>query len=91
MTGNEKKIRRILKDIACEHLDFKSYLRRLYTVPSFLFITLFPSLVHSTFEVCNYCFSSNIFFYNGQAPQPAFTCSKLTIETLEQGVKYVQS
>ena len=23
--------------------------------------------------------------------QPAFTCSKLTIETLEQGVKYVQS
>ena len=24
-------------------------------------------------------------------PQPAFACSKLTIETLEQGVKYVQS
>ena len=24
-------------------------------------------------------------------PQPAFTCSKLTIEILEQGVKYVQS
>ena len=24
-------------------------------------------------------------------PQPAFTCSKLTIETLEQGVKFVQS
>ena len=23
--------------------------------------------------------------------QPAFTCSMLTIETLEQGVKYVQS
>ena len=23
--------------------------------------------------------------------QPAFTCPKLTIETLEQGVKYVQS
>ena len=23
--------------------------------------------------------------------QPAFTCSKLTIETLEQDVKYVQS
>ena len=23
--------------------------------------------------------------------QPAFTCSKLTIETLEHGVKYVQS
>ena len=26
-----------------------------------------------------------------QSTQPAFTCSKLTIETLEQGVKYVQS
>ena len=25
------------------------------------------------------------------AAQSAFTCSKLTIETLEQGVKYVQS
>ena len=24
-------------------------------------------------------------------PQPAITCSKLTIETLEQHVKYVQS
>ena len=24
-------------------------------------------------------------------PQPAFTCSNITIETLEQGVKYVQS
>ena len=24
-------------------------------------------------------------------PQPAITCSKLTIETLEQGVKYVQN
>ena len=23
--------------------------------------------------------------------QPAFTCSKLTMETLEQGVKYIQS
>ena len=26
-----------------------------------------------------------------QPTQPAFTCSKLTIEILEQGVKYVQS
>ena len=28
---------------------------------------------------------------NKERAQPAFTCSKLTIETLEQGVKYVQS
>ena len=27
---------------------------------------------------------------NGIISQPAITCSKLTIETLEQGVKYVQ-
>ena len=26
-----------------------------------------------------------------EVTQPVFTCSKLTIETLEQGVKYVQS
>ena len=28
---------------------------------------------------------------NKYSIQPAITCSKLTIETLEQGVKYVQS
>ena len=31
--------------------------------------------------------NNNIF----DSSQPAFTCSKLTTETLEQGVKYVQS
>ena len=29
--------------------------------------------------------------YLPAATQPAFTCSKLTIETLEQEVKYVES
>ena len=29
--------------------------------------------------------------YDNKTIQPAFTCPKLTIETLEQGVKYVQS
>ena len=36
----------------------------------------------------------DVFLFNSpliQSGQPAFTCSKLTIETLEQGVKYVQS
>ena len=33
--------------------------------------------------------TDNLLNYN--VTQPAFTCSKLTIETLEQGVKYVQS
>ena len=32
----------------------------------------------------------NAFFIDAES-QPAITCSKLTIETLEQGVKYVQS
>ena len=31
------------------------------------------------------------FFTSGTFTQPAIACSKLTIETLEQGVKYVQS
>ena len=30
-------------------------------------------------------------FSKGLVAQPAITCSKLTIETLEQSVKYVQS
>ena len=29
--------------------------------------------------------------WNKEASQSAFTCSKLTIEILEQGLKYVQS
>ena len=35
--------------------------------------------------------SVNLAKFSRTATQPAFTCSKLTIETLEQGVKYVQS
>ena len=34
---------------------------------------------------------SGIYKDDPRKSQPAFTCSKLTIETLEQGVKYVQS
>ena len=29
--------------------------------------------------------------FQANAPKPAFTCSEFTIETLELGVKYVQS
>ena len=32
----------------------------------------------------------NMYLYKPDS-QPAITCSKLTIETLEQGMKYVQS
>ena len=36
-------------------------------------------------------FSNKIFVVNADTAQPAFICSKLTIETLEEGVKYVQT
>ena len=39
-----------------------------------------PASVHELFEKIRKAFS-----------QPAVICSKLTIETLQQGVKYVQS
>ena len=32
-----------------------------------------------------------LYCLDAKATQPANTCSKLTIETLEQGVKYVRS
>ena len=35
--------------------------------------------------------SMSLKLLNFHPSQPAFTCSKLTIEILEQGVKYVQS
>ena len=37
------------------------------------------------YKICEYAKKDK------EASQPIFTCSKLTIETLEQGVKYVQS
>ena len=46
-------------------------------------------------RILNRCTSNefkNIFFMiHQECSQPAFKCSKLTIETLEQGLKYVQS
>ena len=36
-------------------------------------------------------FSSTLSSENNKTSQPAPTCPKLTIENLEQGVKYVQS
>ena len=36
-------------------------------------------------------FSSEAVHLNLDISKPAVACSKLTIETLEQGVKYVQS
>ena len=36
-------------------------------------------------------FGNDFSFSKNDISQPTITCSKLTIETLEQGVKYVQS
>ena len=45
-----------------------------------------PYLPKVTFSLSLKAFENLI-----ESTQPAFTCSKLTTETLEQGVKYVQS
>ena len=53
--------------------------------------------IHKTFNAnpqlgyCTIDFISYIRFHKTVANWPAFTYSKLTLETLEQGVKYVQS
>ena len=43
--------------------------------------------------IWNFGISIALLFWRqkNKLPQSAFTCSKLTIETLEQGAKYVQS
>ena len=43
---------------------------------------------YETEEICCFTLNGNVF---SELTQPAIACSKLTIETLEQGVKYVQS
>ena len=53
--------------------------------PLLLLVNCFKVFSSSLFLV----FSLEQLFY--RTSQPAFTCSKLTIEILEQGVKYVQS
>ena len=47
----------------------------------------YVSKLANTLDACMSCETINLY----KTAQLAFTCSKLTIETLEQGVKYVQS
>ena len=61
-------------------------------------VQYFNRVVFSTFQqlksvAANFSQGANILRIQGAnlSSQPAFTCSKLTIETLEEGVKYVQS
>ena len=46
------------------------------------------NIVHTIFVFRGY--RKGALKWNGLMNQPTFTCSKLTKETLEQGVKYVQ-
>ena len=46
-------------------------------------------MIHNIFAL--YWKSLPAKFKKGELSQPAFACSKLTVETLEQGMKYVQS
>ena len=49
-------------------------------------------VIHYTnLKQSSYIFNKNITQNQRANSQPAIACSKLTIETLEQGVKYVQS
>ena len=57
-----------------------------FTRSNFGFIGLYViNFLSKTTIALNDCNSTKVH------TQPAITCSKLTIETLEQGVKYVQS
>ena len=40
--------------------------------------------------MCSICMINKVLLFTSST-QPAITCSKLTIETLEQNVKYVRS
>ena len=52
---------------------------------------LFQLYWRVTFFVCNKTTVKSYMTKTNEKSQQAFTCSKLTIETLEQGVKYVQN
>ena len=55
----------------------------------FSYLTLLACIPTSNFSVMYIL--NTLFNALWRVTQPTFTCSKLTIETLEQGVKYVQS
>ena len=57
-----------------------------FTVFYFVFKTTVSKMLINRLLTCTFVLVNGIVF-----TKPAFTCSKLTIETLEQGVKYVQS
>ena len=57
---------------------------------TFIQFTLYLQ-IHVHEGVCKLTLSNTMLWFIRAPAQSEFTCSKLTIETLEQGVKYVQS
>ena len=58
-----------------------------------LMVTVFKENLNLQLPLIFYSSIRTVFetIFISEQTQSAFTCSKLTIETLEQGVKYVQS
>ena len=58
-------------------------------------MSIFMSIIFFKSKIQKYFLQRRAEIYyrqvNSKSSQPAFICSKLTIETLVQGVKYVQS
>ena len=63
------------------------YLPRLYSFGKHLFKVTNKNTITTSLDVNLLSLSWNRYL---PTAQPVFTCSKLTIETLKQGVKYVQ-
>ena len=80
--GNFIKKEALVQMFSCEFCEIftKNFLQRTATVTASKNQHNMPAKSSGDFVICIPAIT-----------QPAITCSKLTIETLEQGVKYVQS
>ena len=78
---NEKHALTFLISTACLHFLYNIFF--VYLMSDFPLRVLY---YEQEKHLRRYCLAGTSY-----VSQPAFTCSKLTIETLEQGVKYVQS
>ena len=75
---------------------FKGFITRLKVVHLGGFLKYFSKCISKCFSTWVFNFpdvqgyAMKCYDKNSEKPQPAITYSKLTIETLEQGIKYVQ-
>ena len=71
---------------------YKIFFHALHIFFSNIKLTIFPFINNKlTIKYLNIVFQKIINNIKNILTQPAITCSKLTIETLEQGVEYAQS